>query len=621
MFTRTINIACGTLLLGMSTAAAEPCQISGPRYSLTSDTVEWSMVIERGHSCIRGVRFANVIFQSLKLISTPQYGKLELQGPGFAYSARADAGGPTDSFTIAVAGGINKAAGTSIIHVTVTVTNPLDRLELSTNAPGSAATVISPQLALSETDEAGAVRPLGGAAEAPGPSQDLFDHPFYGCIRNLYVATNGSDSNPGTRAQPWRTIQRADSASRQAGDCINVMPGTYANGAKITHGGNFASATGYVVYRCMRMDACKITAFDVGFSIVGMNAASYLVIDGFELAGPASASTQAAYGQGMKVWNGGGNNGFATDHVWILNNIIHGYGQSGIQMNDGEYYYAYHNMIYNNSLATCDAQGSGISFVALKARANYSATPDDSISPSQRIGVIEPFHNVIAWNIVHNTNLSDARCPGNYHSDGNGIIMDWLSNDGIGTWGFFPYRSLIAFNVTYNNGGAGVHVFYSNNVTVANNTAYNNYLDTNNTGTYRPQIGSNRATDGNEFINNLAYAIPGSGVLSAISAYVGGGGTKEGFSNNIAFGVTYMYHGDFYSCSRNKCNTDPLFVNVGRASKGDMDTPPVGANFALQTGSPAIGYGQTRAYLSSQSVDAGACYHTLASCGVIIGKF
>src|SRR5262249_47471297 len=149
---------------------------------------------------------------------------------------------------------------------------------------------------------------ISAGIQAPGPSRDLFDHPFYSCIRNFYVATNGSDSNPGTQTQPWLTIQRATGPS-QAGDCINVMPGTYARGANITHGGNLASATGYVVYRCMEMGACKITASNLGFSIVGVNAASYVVIDGFELAGPAAASAQAAYGQGIMVWNGGHNNG------------------------------------------------------------------------------------------------------------------------------------------------------------------------------------------------------------------------------------------------------------------------------------------------------------------------
>jgi hypothetical protein len=72
----------------------------------------------------------------------------------------------------------------------------------------------------------------------------------YSCVRNFYVATNGSDSNPGTQAAPWQTIQHADSNSRQAGDCINVQPGTYPSGWTISHGGNLATPTGYVVYRC-----------------------------------------------------------------------------------------------------------------------------------------------------------------------------------------------------------------------------------------------------------------------------------------------------------------------------------------------------------------------------------
>src|SRR6516164_5911736 len=135
MCARTAAIVCGIFLLGFNTVSAEPCQINGPRYSLTSDTVEWSMVIQRGYSCIRGMRFGDVIFRSLKLVSKPQYGKIELRGPGFTYSAKAD-GGATDYFTVAVAGEINRRAGISMIHVTVTVTNPLGKVELPTTPPG-----------------------------------------------------------------------------------------------------------------------------------------------------------------------------------------------------------------------------------------------------------------------------------------------------------------------------------------------------------------------------------------------------------------------------------------------------------------------------------------------------
>src|SRR5208337_1682121 len=81
------------------------------------------------------------------------------------------------------------------------------------------------------------------SVEAPGPSQALFNAPYYSCVRNFYVSPTGNDNNAGTQAAPWLTIHHADSASRVAGDCINVMPGTYAQGALISHGGSAATAT------------------------------------------------------------------------------------------------------------------------------------------------------------------------------------------------------------------------------------------------------------------------------------------------------------------------------------------------------------------------------------------
>jgi Right handed beta helix region/Protein of unknown function (DUF1565) len=41
-----------------------------------------------------------------------------------------------------------------------------------------------------------------------------------------YVATNGSDSNPGTEAQPWRTLQKAADFVR-AGDTVRIRAGDY----------------------------------------------------------------------------------------------------------------------------------------------------------------------------------------------------------------------------------------------------------------------------------------------------------------------------------------------------------------------------------------------------------
>jgi hypothetical protein len=41
---------------------------------------------------------------------------------------------------------------------------------------------------------------------------------------------------------------------------------------------------------------------------------------------------------------------------------------------------------------------------------------------------------------------------------------------------------------------------------------------------------------------------------------------------------------------------------------------PATANFALQSGSPAIGYGQLQSYLPSSAINGGACSSTLPTC-------
>jgi parallel beta-helix repeat protein len=472
-----------------------------------------------------------------------------------------------------------------------------------------------------------------GTLEKPGPSAALFTAPFYSCVRNFYVATNGSDSNPGTEAQPWRTIQHADLAAggRVAGDCVNVLPGVYAERAYSTRGGNAPTPTGYVVYRCTQLNACKITdsrnAFVIRASGGGPN---FVVLDGFEL----SASTYATYGVAVGIGNAGETNAIGNHHIWIINNIIHGYGQSGIDGGGGEYYYLLHNLSYENSRITCDAQGSGIGIVTARAFPSYVPIGMDL--------TYAPFRNIVAWNISHDNQLTRCGSAVNpYDTDGNGIIIDTFNNQGT-TGVLYPYRTLVAFNIVYNNGGGGIHVFRSSFVTVANNTAYSNGLDPYNGGTAQAQIDISGGHN-NLVINNIAYPVPAisrsdprcHGVdysvapwnlpnpcpLQNIAAFLGGSSAGEidannVWSNNVSFGGTPPYVNqrgnaiwspDAVNCTitgknPNKCNVNPLLVN------------PIGGNFALQAGSPAIGYGLFKPYLGRPSVDAGACDYGLSAC-------
>jgi Bacterial Ig domain len=108
------------LSLGTRSSFAGECLISGPRYQLHSDTVEWRMEIEDGKSCIRSVRFDDVANATVHVISPPQSGRVVLLGPAFSYSARSGFHGE-DSFAVVVSGDVNKVSGTSTIRVVVSV--------------------------------------------------------------------------------------------------------------------------------------------------------------------------------------------------------------------------------------------------------------------------------------------------------------------------------------------------------------------------------------------------------------------------------------------------------------------------------------------------------------------
>jgi hypothetical protein len=471
--------------------------------------------------------------------------------------------------------------------------------------------------------------------QKPGPSADLFANPYYTCVNNYYIASSGSDYNDGSLNSPWRTLRHADSVPRAAGDCINVAPGAYS-GMTIRQGGNAATSTGYVVYRCQTLDGCTING-DAGvnrnaaffFSYNG--SANFVMLDGFVMA----QSSNSPYGQGVEVWNGTNGPAIASHHVWVLNSIIQNFTQTGVQLNAAEYFYVIHNTITGNSHSTCDAQGSGISLAGLHPLPSYMPTADDKTNPNPLIGSFVDgasfFHNVISWNVVHDNALTQCGTASQpYDTDGNGIIMD-TNNASGGDSPAYIYQTLISFNVVYNNGGGGDHIFFSDNVTSANNTLYKNQQDPFNSGSARSEADTNGGSN-NIFINNLAVGVPATSVsdprckgtnpctLMNIVAFIGGNGgassnpdRNNAWSNNTSIATgsaaadangNAFFNNDVgkYVCPSNRCNTDPLYVN------------PAAGNFALQAGSPALGLAQTKSYLPSWVRDAGACDRSFASC-------
>jgi len=113
---------------------------------------------------------------------------------------------------------------------------------------------------------------------------------------HLYVATTGSDSNPGTQAKPLKTIGRADALARP-GYVIHVAAGTYkvsapssgSNGIKTTKNGTAADRIKFV--SDVKWGA-KIVMTGTGIAWNSMG--SYVDIEGFDVSGTGRIGLAAA---------------------------------------------------------------------------------------------------------------------------------------------------------------------------------------------------------------------------------------------------------------------------------------------------------------------------------------
>jgi hypothetical protein len=127
----------------------------------------------------------------------------------------------------------------------------------------------------------------------------------------LFVAPDGLDSNPGTRASPLRSLARAAQLVTP-GTFVNVLPGAYQGGFRTTIDG---LPNARIVYRSTLRWGARIVPPAVSNSTVAWdNRASYTDIQGFEIDG------SARLGDTGKRWtigieDGGAYDRIAGDHV------------------------------------------------------------------------------------------------------------------------------------------------------------------------------------------------------------------------------------------------------------------------------------------------------------------
>ena len=133
---------------------------------------------------------------------------------------------------------------------------------------------------------------------------------------SFYVSLTGSDSNPGTQAAPWRTVQHAADTVR-AGSTVNVRGGVYEELVTIKTSGN--ANDGYITFRSYPgetaiLDAQHFTP-DGRSAILTIHNKSYVRIEGFEVRNYHTAEHRLAP-LGISVMGAG-------SHIELLKNNVH----------------------------------------------------------------------------------------------------------------------------------------------------------------------------------------------------------------------------------------------------------------------------------------------------------
>ncbi len=132
-----------------------------------------------------------------------------------------------------------------------------------------------------------------------------------------YVAKSGSDANPGTQGSPFLTIGHA-AALAVAGDTVLVGPGVYGELVAPAHSGD--ATHGYITFSAMPGQTATIDGTGLGvpggqWGLFTLQNSSYVVVQGFELRNYSTAS-RSDVPVGIYVFGAGSN-------VQIVNNHIH----------------------------------------------------------------------------------------------------------------------------------------------------------------------------------------------------------------------------------------------------------------------------------------------------------
>lgn len=258
----------------------------------------------------------------------------------------------------------------------------------------------------------------------------------------FYVASTGNDSNPGSSALPWATLQHAVNAAR-AGDTVIVRPGVYA-GAKFSRSGlstapiTFRGKAGTIINRPGPLNTNNDNLW--------VRNAHYITLSGFESKN-APRSGIAVQGEPNAPAMG----------IILRNNFCHDNGRWGI---------------FTGYAENVRIIGNETSFSGSEHGVYVSNSADKPL---------------IRGNRVHHNRASGIQINADPALPGDGIITGALVED----------------NVIYENGvggGAAINLASVRNSTIRNNLLHNNHAS--GVAGWDDGAGNTWGTKNNKIFNN-----------------------------------------------------------------------------------------------------------------------
>jgi hypothetical protein len=445
-----------------------------------------------------------------------------------------------------------------------------------------------------------------------------------------YVATNGNDANPGTKAEPFATIQHAAGVA-QPGNTVLVRGGVYNKLLTLTASGTATAPITFASYpgETAIIDGTGLKIPGGQNGLITLNSVGDVIIEGFTLRNYTTTS-KAQVPIGFYITGAGDGVQFINNHIYniittaktnpnqcgsdalgiavygteapqaITNLAISGNeldhlmtGCSESMSIDGNVdgYAVLSNLVHNNDNIGIDSIG----FEHVSRNAAYDQARNGEVRgnlvyditsygnpdygkqyAADGIYVDGGTHIVIEQNTVHNTDLG-IEMASEHHSHVTSYVT-------------------ARNNVVYSNNANGISIGgYSNgvggsdHVNIVNNTLWNN--DTKKTGSGEFQI-QFHATN-NVFANNIVYAGPQGLVVNNFTDSEPDPATLDYNLYDFPAGASkaqfvwehknYTGYAAYLAGSGQDAHSafaDPLFVNLTRP---DLD---------VQSGSPAIGAGE-----------------------------